>query len=53
MLKVQDARVPAELIEGACQANQRSPDQAVDAICDQFGGQSIRRAGVLRQETVT
>jgi hypothetical protein len=53
MLKVQDARVPADLIEGACQANQWSPDQGVDAIRDQFGGQSIRRAGVLRQETLT
>jgi DNA polymerase-4 len=48
---VRDDQVQADLFDGAVQAKQRSLDQALDAIRDQFGEEAIRRAGVLRRET--
>jgi DNA polymerase-4 len=48
---VREQQVQAELFDGAWQAKQRSLDQALDAIREQFGGQAIQRAGVLRRES--
>jgi len=47
---VRDEQVQANLFEGAWQAKQRSLDQAVDAIREQFGGRAIQRGGVLGRE---
>jgi DNA polymerase-4 len=46
---VREEQVQANLFEGAWQAKQRSLDQAVDAIREQFGGQAIKRGGVWRR----
>jgi DNA polymerase-4 len=48
---VRDEQIQADLFDGAWHAKQRSLDKAVDAIRDQFGGQAIKRAGILRRET--
>jgi hypothetical protein len=42
---VRDEQIQADLFDGAWHGKQRSLDQAVDAIREQFGGQAIKRGG--------